>query len=512
MPRSMKAAKAANALGRAAAGKHFRDLRPDREDAPVDLTLTLRLRELLADYKDLRQAPPGGQQRRGQKFNALLAELLQAWGLTARHSVRGVDGLDETDVFFTAEQTNYILEAKWEAEPINAEPLIKLADRLNNRPPGTRGIVLSVSGYTQPALEWVKRRQDILLLDITHIEALLCGMLGPVDLLDLLYAETAAAGNRLVPLADILVPSHEDPGPAPQLRPVGEVQLPWPVVESTANGVTAVEAFTGVWSPPQTPSAFTASRGNRLLITTAAGVIDFHTTTGRSTWALALPGTEDRAVRGEDGLLTVLCRGALVRWHPKTRTIELLAGGFGGYATLEAGRDGTLWVFNQVGALHGGSIILTRIGERPGDEQRHDVPFPGAERAVWLAPGRFFLTANGHSIPLDLTKDPAATKDDWVDSTLPNPKAAVAPDEHTVLYAGTCGSLNGSLHCRDLRQDAVPAELLTVAANRITDLALTNTGSAGTSGWMLADVSGNTQNPTPVLVRWDISAAPSTSG
>ncbi|MFD0344929.1 restriction endonuclease [Kitasatospora aburaviensis] len=181
----------------------------------MDLTLTLRLHELLTAYKDLRQAPPGGQQRRGQKFNALLAELLQAWGLTARHSVRGVDGLDETDVFFTAEQTNYILEAKWEAEPINAEPLIKLADRLNNRPPGTRGIVLSVSGYTQPALEWVKRRQDILLLDITHIEALLCGLLSPYDLLHLLYAETAAAGNRLVPLADILVPSHDDPGPAP---------------------------------------------------------------------------------------------------------------------------------------------------------------------------------------------------------------------------------------------------------------------------------------------------------
>ncbi|MFI9366920.1 hypothetical protein ACIG5E_38685 [Kitasatospora sp. NPDC053057] len=131
---------------------------------------------------------------------------------------------------------------------------------------------------------------------------------------------------------------------------------------------------------------------------------------------------------------------------------------------------------------------------------------------MWLAPGRFFLTANGHSTRLDLTKDPAATKDDWVDSTLPNPKAAVAPDEHTVLYAGTRGSLNGSLHGRDLRQDAVPAELLTVTANRITDLTLTSTGSAGTSGWMLADVSGNTQNPTPVLVRWDISAAPSTSG
>ncbi|MFD0344928.1 hypothetical protein ACFQ0M_00285 [Kitasatospora aburaviensis] len=283
-------------------------------------------------------------------------------------------------------------------------------------------------------------------------------------------------------------------------------------MDNAADGVTASEAFLGVWAPTQTPSALAAARGNKLLITTPAGVVDFHTTTGRSTWALPLPGTEDRAVRGADGSLTVLCRGALMRWQPKTRDLQLLAGGFGGYATLETGQDGTLWVFNQVGPLHGGSITLARIGERPGDEQRHDVPFPSAERAVWLAPGRFFLTANGHSTPLDLTKDPAATKEDWVDSTLPNPKAAVAPDEHTVLYAGTRGSLHGSLHRSDLRQDAAPAELLTVTANRIIDLTVTNTGPAGTSGWMLADVSGNTQNPTPVLVRWDISAAPSTSG
>ncbi|WP_230210993.1 hypothetical protein [Streptomyces kaniharaensis] len=47
----------------------------------------------------------------------------------------------------------------------------------------------------------------------------------------------------------------------------------------------------GVWAPTQTPSALTTARGNKLLITTPAGVVDFHTTTGRSTWALPLPGT-----------------------------------------------------------------------------------------------------------------------------------------------------------------------------------------------------------------------------
>ncbi|MFD3904756.1 hypothetical protein HXS80_11875 [Streptomyces sp. CB04723] len=48
---------------------------------------------------------------------------------------------------------NYILEAKWEADPLSAGPLTKLSERLSTRPPGTRAIVLSATGFNSNALE-----------------------------------------------------------------------------------------------------------------------------------------------------------------------------------------------------------------------------------------------------------------------------------------------------------------------------------------------------------------------
>ncbi|MGA5065276.1 restriction endonuclease [Streptomyces exfoliatus] len=463
------------------------------------MNLTLRLRGLLATYKRLRDDSDLPPQKRGQKFNILIADVLKAWGYTARPGVIGVGGRDETDVFFTIGY-NYILEAKWEAAPLSADPLTKLSERLSTRPPGTRAIVLSATGFNSNAREWINRHNELLLMDSSHIEAVLCGLLDPADLLQQLYAETAASGNRLVPLADLLAPRHAEPD-VPVLSRAATAPPPWPIVKVRAEGVDASVEFTGVWQSDQHPSGITAAPANRLLITTNAGVVELHTTTGKTRWALALPGAENRAARGSDGSLVVLCRGALVRWHPETRELQLVAGGFGGYATLEAGQDGTLWVYNQVGGLMDGSVTISRIGERPGDEIRHNIPFPNGMRAIHLGDERHFLSGTGHSTPVDVSKNPSAGKEDWIESAVPDPRAATGVDEHTILAAGIRSSLDGSLQRLDLRQTRGWTELLTFTANRATDLTMQRTSAARAEGWLLADASGNTQNPTPVLVK-----------
>ncbi|MFI8160397.1 restriction endonuclease [Streptomyces microflavus] len=465
----------------------------------MNLTLTLRLRHLLTVYKGLRDGPGLTPQKRGQAFNTLIAEVLKAWGYEARASVIGVNGRDETDVFFTIGQ-NYILEAKWEAHPLRADPLTKLSERLSTRPPDTRAIVLSATGFNSNALEWINRHNELLLMDSSHIEATLCGLMDPEELLHRLYAETAASGNRLVPLADILLPRHAEPS-VPALARATSVPPPWPIVKTSAEGVDASVEFTGVWQSDQHPSGISAAPRNRLLITTSAGVVELHTTTGKTKWALALPGTEDRAVHGIDGSVTALCRGALVRWHPETRDLQPVAGGFGGYATLEAGRDGTLWVYNQVGGPAGGSVTISRIGKRPGDETRHDIPFPNGMRAVHLADEQHFLSGTGHSTAIDFSKSPSSSEEDWIASAVPDPRAATGPDEHIILVASIRSSLDGSLQSLDLRKAPAWTELLTFTANRATDLTVKRTGAGWAEGWLLADASGNTQKPTPVLVR-----------
>lgn len=45
----------------------------------------------------------------------------------------------------------FLVEAKAETQPIDVEPLAKLRFRLEGRPPGTMGILLSLSGFSRPA-------------------------------------------------------------------------------------------------------------------------------------------------------------------------------------------------------------------------------------------------------------------------------------------------------------------------------------------------------------------------
>jgi hypothetical protein len=62
--------------------------------------------------------------------------------------------------------------------------MAKLRGRITQRLAGTRSVLLSMSGYSDEALEGIVRGQqlDMLLLDRTHLEAMLSGLRSPADL------------------------------------------------------------------------------------------------------------------------------------------------------------------------------------------------------------------------------------------------------------------------------------------------------------------------------------------
>ncbi|MDL2081471.1 restriction endonuclease [Streptomyces sp. GXMU-J15] len=459
--------------------------------------LTARLRELQSVYRQLREMPSDKAQQRGQRFNQLIADVFRAFGLEAKANVRGLDGRDEIDVVFTADGVVHVLEAKWEKKRIKGDPVEKLSGRLSDRPAGTRGVVLSMSGYTKPGRQVFERR-EIVGLEQQHFEATLAGLISPQELLARIHLAQAAKGRRIVPLADVLVLDDEDAGPVPILRSTSETPAPWKVVKSTATGVAASEAYVGAWD--DLPALSLAAAPGRLLITTPNGVVEFDPTTGSTRWALALPGTTGRAFRSNDGALTVLCRGALVRWDSTSNDLSVVAGGFGGYATLETDSQGRLWVYNQVGSGETGSTTLACMGQHLGDEQRHEIPFPSGSHVVFLSPDRFFLSGTGHSTILDLAQDPITSKAHWLRSAVQDGRAAVSLGPHTVLTAGNRNGLDGYLVCQDLRTGDTIEELARFTANRLNDIAITSSTALGAKMWILADVQGNDTLFRPLLL------------
>lgn len=109
-----------------------------------NLPTALRFHELIDEYGRMRRLEDTTPQRRGQQFNHFIAELLGNWG-TDRVQVN-VRGVGEIDVAFAVDGTRFLLEAKWEKEPVSFDPIAKLSRRITQRLSGTRGVFLSDVG------------------------------------------------------------------------------------------------------------------------------------------------------------------------------------------------------------------------------------------------------------------------------------------------------------------------------------------------------------------------------
>ncbi len=174
---------------------------------------TVRLRALIAGYYRLRSLDGGTMtpQIRGARFNEFLADLLGLWGIDGRASTATPAG--EIDVRFALDGQRYIAEAKWEQSKTDAGPLAKLGLRLRQRMPGTIGVFVSMAGYTSDALTALPDAggRSILLLDRSHVEAMVGGLVPPDELLDLALDHAAYTGEAYVPLLDLLAPRASTP-------------------------------------------------------------------------------------------------------------------------------------------------------------------------------------------------------------------------------------------------------------------------------------------------------------
>lgn len=137
-----------------------------------------QLQNLIAEYGRLRQLQGHTPQSRGQAFNELLAGMFGCWGLRAKSSVRAKG---EADVVFALGGARYVVEAKWESQRADTGQIAKLQKRLRQRYEGTGGIFISMGGYTTEALADIADGEQlrVLLMDDTHVEAMLSGLVPP---------------------------------------------------------------------------------------------------------------------------------------------------------------------------------------------------------------------------------------------------------------------------------------------------------------------------------------------
>jgi hypothetical protein len=162
------------------------------------------LQEMTKDYLDLLSSED--PQGRGYRLEKVLRRLFEVFDLDPRASFK-VTG-EQIDGAFTFESTDYLLEAKWQKEPVRAADLDSLAGKLNRKLDNTLGLYLAINGYSEDGVRaHSSGRRLILLMDGSDIMAVLEGR---VDLVKLLLRKRRAAaqtGNIYLKVHEILTAS-----------------------------------------------------------------------------------------------------------------------------------------------------------------------------------------------------------------------------------------------------------------------------------------------------------------
>jgi len=140
--------------------------------------------------------------KRGFAFEKFLNDLFEYYDLDPRRSFKIVG--EQIDGAFTFENTDYLVEAKWQKELINASDLYTFAGKISGKLKSAMGLFVSFNGFSSESLSVSgPGTKSMILMDGADIMAILDER---IDLNELLYRKRRHAsetGNIYLRINDI---------------------------------------------------------------------------------------------------------------------------------------------------------------------------------------------------------------------------------------------------------------------------------------------------------------------
>lgn len=149
---------------------------------------------LVDEFEQISALEPKARGRALQKF---LARTIEHSGWSQEEGVRSSH--EEMDIIIYREREYYLVECKWEKDPIEASVIREVFGKLSNRV-NVRGAVISLSGFTKGALGQVMDfagQRIILLFGPSDVESLVYGRRSFEELLDEKYKELVTRRNAI---------------------------------------------------------------------------------------------------------------------------------------------------------------------------------------------------------------------------------------------------------------------------------------------------------------------------
>lgn len=142
-------------------------------------------------------------QQRGFSLEKVLKGLFEIFDLDPKASFR-ITG-EQIDGAFSFEGTDFLLEAKWQKDPVAAKDLDGMAGKLSRKLENTLGLFLSINGFSEDAVRaHSSGRRLVILMDGSDLMAVLEGRIDLVHLLLRKRRKAAETGNIYLKIHEIL--------------------------------------------------------------------------------------------------------------------------------------------------------------------------------------------------------------------------------------------------------------------------------------------------------------------
>ncbi|PQV63620.1 Restriction endonuclease [Abditibacterium utsteinense] len=142
-------------------------------------------------------------QRRGFKFEVILNDLFDTFDLNPKKSFKNLG--EQIDGAFTFENTDYLLEAKWEKGLIGIQDLDAFKSKIERKLDNTLGLFVAFNGFSSTSVQnHASGRCNLILMDGADLMAVLEGRISLLELLLRKRRCAAQTGNIYLSVNEIL--------------------------------------------------------------------------------------------------------------------------------------------------------------------------------------------------------------------------------------------------------------------------------------------------------------------
>lgn len=164
-----------------------------------------RLKELRDIFLSLENVP---REHKGFEFEHFLNQLFDLFGLQPRRSFR-LQG-EQIDGSLDFENQTYLVEAKFQVKPVGQEDLLVFRGKVEGKATWSRGIFISVSGFTQEGLAAFSRGRPTNLIAMSgqDLYFVVDGQMPLDEVIRLKARHAAETGEVMTPVQQLLLDSQ----------------------------------------------------------------------------------------------------------------------------------------------------------------------------------------------------------------------------------------------------------------------------------------------------------------